>query len=82
MSEITADQIEQHNIETYEKYGTEKPSIKRHICTQCRNHVSIDCSVSNQGHRLVCNECVYSAFGSMLNAYDWVYGERESEEDG
>ncbi len=80
MAEITAEQIEQHNVETYEKYGTEKSSIKRHVCVKCRNPVNIDCSVSNQGHRLICNGCAYKVFGSMLKAYEWVY--KESEEDG
>lgn len=74
MSETTAEQIEQHNIETYEKYGTDKPSVKRHICTQCRNHVSIDGSMSKRGHRLICNSCVYSVFGDVMKAFEWIEG--------
>jgi uncharacterized CHY-type Zn-finger protein len=66
---VTGQQIETHNIKTYKQYGTTSANIDRHICTQCKKPVSIDESMSNQGHNLICNKCVYRVCGSMEKAY-------------
>ena len=69
---MTVEQIEEHNIKAYKRYGNSKASIDRHICTQCKKPVSIDESMSNKGHKLICNKCVYRVFGSMEKAYKWL----------
>lgn len=80
MSEMTVEQIEQHNVETFKKYGISYPSGEnRHICVKCKEPVSIDGSMSMRGHRLICNRCVYKEFGTVMKAFDWIEG---SEEDG
>lgn len=66
-------QIEQHNIKTFKKYGTSQSSINRFYCTECKKPTCIDCSMSNKGHKLICNSCVYRVYGSMEKAFKWVY---------
>ena len=70
---MTVQQIETHNIKNYKKYGTSQSNINRFYCTQCKKPVNIDCSMSNKGHKLICNSCAYKVFGSMEKAFEWVY---------
>ena len=49
--------IEKHNVETFEKYGTDNSGEYRHICTVCGEKTCIDGSVSRQGYYLMCNVC-------------------------
>lgn len=70
---MTLEEIEQHNIKVYKEHGANNGGEKRHICTQCEESVSIDESMSNKGHKLICNKCVYRVFGSVEKAYKWAY---------
>lgn len=49
--------IEKHNVEVFEKYGTDNSREERHICTECGRKVCIDGSASRQGRHLLCNGC-------------------------
>ena len=81
VKDMTVEQIEKHNVETFEKYGIGYPSGEnRHICTQCRKPVSIDGSMSSKGHKLICNGCVYRVFGGVTKAFEWIEGKIEIEE--
>ena len=59
MEEIDREAIEKHNVEVFEKYGTDNSGEERHICTECGRKVCIDGSASNRGHNLLCNACFH-----------------------
>ncbi len=70
---MTVEQINSKNMETYEQFGHKTSNIARYICTQCKEHVSLDRSTSNKGNNLVCNKCVHSVFGSLAKTFDFAY---------
>lgn len=51
--------IEKHNVEVFEKYGTDNSGEYRHICTECGEKICIDGSVSRRGHKLMCMTCFH-----------------------
>ena len=67
--------IEKHNVETFEKYGTDNSGEERHICTECGTKVCIDGSASNRGHNLMCMKCFHKKCDEnenfMKEFYNW-----------
>lgn len=51
--------IEKHNVETFKKYGIRNPGKFRYICTECGRDISINGSISRQGHKLMCMTCFH-----------------------
>lgn len=61
------------NEAVFEKYGTNEPKVKRHICVVCGDFVSIDDSYSSEGRRLICRSCFRKNFDSFKSLFDWVW---------
>lgn len=66
--------IEKHNVETFEKYGTDNSRECRHICTECGVRVSIDGSASKRGHNLLCMKCFRKKLEEIENFMKEFYG--------
>lgn len=65
------------NIEVFQRFGVEAPSVPRHRCVICKKPVSIDDSYSFGGHMLICERCFYKHFnGELHKVNEW-----KNEED-
>ena len=61
------------NIEIFKKYDICNSNDPRHTCVLCGRKVNIECSVSVQGHKLICIGCVYNYFDGDYHAVDvWM----------
>lgn len=56
------------NIELFKKYDISNSGDPRHTCVLCGRKVNIECSVSVQGHKLICIGCVYNYFDGDYHA--------------
>lgn len=54
--------INKENIEIFTRKATSSSSEMRHKCVLCEEMTSIDDSVSNRGHKLICIRCAYKYF--------------------
>lgn len=68
------------NIEVFQKFGIEAPSLPRHRCVICKKPVSIDDSYSFSGHILICMGCFYKHFDGDFNKFDEWDNEEDLEE--
>ena len=60
------------NIELFKKYDISNSGDPRHTCVLCGRKVNLECSVSNEGHKLICVQCVYKYFEGDYNAvFEW-----------
>lgn len=60
------------NIKTFEIYGVFIKYDKNiYTCVLCGRKTSIDASSSENGHKLICSECVYKYFGNYSKAREW-----------
>lgn len=60
------------NIEIFKKYGISNSGDLRHTCVLCGKKVNLECSVSNEGHKLICVQCVHKYFEGDYNAvFEW-----------
>lgn len=66
------EEIDAENIRIFEKTGMNNPNEYRYRCVLCGQEISIGNSISEQGHRMICNRCVCHKFPSVLAAFDWV----------
>lgn len=66
-------EIDSRNIKKYVMHGLKQSSVKRHKCVICGYSVSIDCSMSNKGSKLICNSCSRKKFKTLHDAFVWVY---------
>lgn len=67
MSKVEYDHgIDIINIEIFQRFGVEDPSVPRHRCVICKKPVSIDDSYSFGGHMLICIGCFYKHFGGKI----------------
>lgn len=66
------EEANKENVRVFEQYGTECSNELRHTCVLCGKKVNIDDSVSSQGHRLICTQCVYKYFeGDYSAVVEW-----------
>ena len=72
---MTVEQIEAHNVAVFKEFGHGTSNIARYRCTKCEQSISIERSMSRAGHNLICNNCIYSIFGSQAKAFAYVYEE-------
>ena len=68
---------EEENIELYSKYGTGRSNEYMYHCVLCGITCCIDRSMSNRGHRLICNRCSITKFNTLHDAFEWVYEDRK-----
>lgn len=68
--------INKKNIETFKVYRT----CGEFKCCLCKRKVYADDSHSNQGDRLVCEECFHS-IGNTRKARQWINREEDKEND-
>lgn len=74
---MSVEEMEKKNIEMYSKYGTNRNDEYIYNCVLCKKKCSIDTSMSNQGHRLICNSCSRTRFKTLYAAMEWVYNKEE-----
>ena len=69
--------LDNYNIDVFQKFGVEATSVPRHRCVICKKPVSIDDSYSFCGHMLICMKCFYKHFdGELHKVNEW-----KNEED-
>lgn len=59
------------NLMRYRKNGVGKDEYL-YKCVLCGARTNISGSISNQGKKLICNECAMSRFELLSQAFDWV----------
>ena len=66
------EEVDIKNIRVFRRWGTSCSDQLRHTCVLCGKRVNIEGSVSNQGRRLICNQCVYKYFeGDYSAVFEW-----------
>lgn len=82
MSRIEYDHdIDIVNIEVFQRFGIEDPSVPRHRCVICKKPVTIDDSYSFGGHMLICMRCFYKHFdGELHKVANWWENKEYLEE--
>ena len=66
------EEVDKENIKIFEYYNTSCSDELRHNCVLCGKKVSIDDSISSQGHKLICMPCVYKYFeGDYSAVFEW-----------
>ena len=82
MSRIEYDHdIDIVNIEVFQRFGIEAPSVPRHRCVICKKPASIDDSYSFGGHMLICMGCFYKHFdGELHKVANWWENKEDLEE--
>lgn len=69
----TFKEIDYYNQMIFEINGTDNGDELRHICVICNELTSIDNSISNRGHKLICTKHVYQNFcGDYSKAFKWI----------
>lgn len=65
-------EVNKENIKMFRQYGINWSDQLRHTCVLCGKKVNIYSSVSNQGNKLVCTQCVYKYFeGDYSAVFEW-----------
>nr|DAF89280.1 MAG TPA: zinc-ribbon domain protein [Siphoviridae sp. ct6GI21] len=65
-------EVNKENIKMFRQYGINWSDQLRHTCVLCGKKVNIESSVSNQGNKLVCTQCVYKYFeGDYSAVFEW-----------
>lgn len=64
--------IDKHNVALFGEFNLSTGAI--YTCTFCGKKVTLDESVSNRGHRLICTDCMYDVFGDFVNACKYLEG--------
>lgn len=72
---MTVEKMEKQNVKLFSKYGTNRNNEYMYHCVLCKKTCSIDTSMSNRGHRLICNSCSRTRFQTLYAAMEWVYKE-------
>ena len=81
MSRIEYDHdIDIVNIEVFQRFGIEDPSVLHHRCVICKKPISIDGSYSFNGHMLICMGCFYKHFDCDLNKVNEWKNKEDLEE--
>ncbi len=63
---------DKENIRVFRQWGTSYSDQLRHTCVLCGKKVNIESSVSNQGRRLICIQCIYKYFEGVYDAvFEW-----------
>lgn len=71
--------VDKENIRVFKQWGTSYRDQLRHTCVLCGKKVNIEGSVSNQGRRLICTQCIYKYFeGDYSAVFEWNF-ERNKE---
>ena len=66
------EEYDKENVRVFDKYDTSCSDKLRHTCVLCGKKVNIADSVSSDGHRLICVQCVYKYFeGDYSAVFDW-----------
>lgn len=66
------EEANKENIRIFRQYGTNCSEQLRHTCVLCGKKVNINGSISNQGHKLICIQCVYKHFEGVYAAvFEW-----------
>ena len=69
------EEVDKENIKIFRQYDINCSDQLRHNCVLCGERVSIEGSVSSQGHKLICIQCVYKYFEGAHNAvFEWNRG--------
>lgn len=66
------EQIDKENIEVFKKTGLKHSSENRFRCVICGEPACINNSMSNCGHKLICNWCAARTFRNAAEAFEWM----------
>ena len=63
---------DKENVRVFRQYGISCSDQLRHTCVLCGKKVDIEGSISKQGHKLICIQCVYKYFeGDYSAVFEW-----------
>lgn len=66
------EEANKENVRVFESYGIKCSNELRHTCVLCGKKVNLEGSVSSNGHRLICTQCVYKYFeGDYSAVFEW-----------
>lgn len=66
------EEVDAENIRVFAQYEVTCSDEIRHTCILCGKKVNIETSISNQGHKLICKQCVYKYFeGDYSAVFEW-----------
>lgn len=68
-------EIDRRNQEIFKNKGLKVPSEQLYSCVICGDKISLDDSISSQGHNLICNKhCCGEIFSDYAEAFKWMRG--------